>query len=164
MAKINLKDSEMANTTDFKQFNPLLWWTAEEIADLEAEPGRRKRGLPPAGLAGIASMQRLGWELMTQNWTRWLANLGNVMAAGAGVGLSRKRASHDNPLEVVRENLRPDAWSELAAGSGARGKRAQPAERRSVRSGPAHAQHAMAASEPKPRRKAAAKSKRTSKK
>ncbi|MDP3858455.1 MAG: hypothetical protein Q8Q73_11925 [Stagnimonas sp.] len=57
------------------------------------------------GMDGIASMQRLMWDMTARNWVRWMSAVGNFMSAGAGVGLARKAAGQDNPLATVRDNM-----------------------------------------------------------
>jgi hypothetical protein len=61
---------------------------ADEIVD-DAAPAQTA-GWPVAGLNGWASMQRLAWDLMAQNWVRWLSTAGNLMSASAGEGVTRK--------------------------------------------------------------------------
>ena len=58
-----------------------------------------------ASLGGMADMQRMMWELTTRNWMQWMSMAGNLMSAGAGVGLARTVAHQRNPLEVVRDNM-----------------------------------------------------------
>jgi len=57
------------------------------------------------GLDGLASMQRLVWDLTTHNWMQWMSAVGNFMSAGAGVGLARKSAGQDNPPATVRGKM-----------------------------------------------------------
>lgn len=61
---------------------------AEEVADTSPDP--RASAWLTTPLGGFADMQRLAWDLMAQNWTRWLSTAGNLMSASAGEGLSRK--------------------------------------------------------------------------
>lgn len=116
----------------------------------------------PFNLDSITSMQRLAWDLMAQNWTRWTSTVSNLLAASSGASLGSKVAGQRNPLEAVRDSLRPTGWGEKPASDKDRGTLTYPAQRGNGRSGTRTAQHAMASDEPKPRRKAAAKSRRTS--
>lgn len=58
-----------------------------------------------ASLSGMADMQRLMWDLTTRSWMQWMSMTGNLMSAGAGIGLARKVAHQRNPLEVVRRSV-----------------------------------------------------------
>jgi len=58
-----------------------------------------------AGLGGMADMQRMMWEMTTRSWMQWMSMAGNLMSAGAGVGLARKVAHQPNPLKVVHDNV-----------------------------------------------------------
>jgi hypothetical protein len=93
---------------------------ADEIVDTSSSPYSTAGGWPAPGLGGFADMQRLAWDLMAQNWLRWVSTAGNLMSASAGEGLARKGVSS------------------MVAG-----------------------EHAWAPHEPKPRRKAAAKTRHT---
>jgi hypothetical protein len=116
----------------------------------------------PFNLDSITSMQRLAWDLMAQNWTRWTSTVSNLLAASSGASLGSKVTGQRNPLETVRDSLRPIGWGEKPATDKDRGTLTYPAQRGNGRSGTRAAQHAMASDEPKPRRKPAAKSRRTS--
>lgn len=92
---------------------------AEEIVETAPSPDAHASAWSTNPLGGFADMQRLAWDLMAQNWTRWLSTAGNLMSASAGVGLAPKGV-------------------------------------RSMVSG----EHALSSDEPKPRRKAAARTRR----
>jgi len=66
---------------------------AEEIVDASSSPDSTAGGWPAPGLGGFADMQRLAWDLMAQNWLRWVSTAGNLMSASAGEGLARKGVS-----------------------------------------------------------------------
>lgn len=59
----------------------------------------------PAGLSSMVEMQRMVWELTTRSWTQWMTMTGNLMSAGAGVGLARSIAHQRNPLQVVHDSV-----------------------------------------------------------
>ena len=96
---------------------------AADATDEDSDTGEISSTWASASLNGMADMQRMMWDLTTRSWMQWMSMAGNMMSAGAGVGLARKVAHQRNPLEVVRDNM----------------------------------EHALAAPEHKPRRKAAAK-------
>lgn len=58
-----------------------------------------------ASLGGMADMQRMMWEMSTRSWMQWMAMAGNLMSAGAGVGLARTIAHQRNPLQVVHDSV-----------------------------------------------------------
>ncbi|WP_141512245.1 hypothetical protein [Ramlibacter sp. WS9] len=110
---------------------------------------------------GIANMQRWAWDMAAQNWTRWMSSIGGILSAGAGVELASKLTGKDNALQAVRDSLRPASWGEKPATGGRNaGALVYPKQRRSERVSEGSAQHAFASDEAKPRRKAAAKTKR----
>lgn len=113
-----------------------------------------------ASFSGIGTLHRLMWESMTQNWMRWASTVGHLLSAGAGVEVARNFAGQENPLEAVRDNLRAASWSEKPATQKELGALEYPAQRRGKRSARMSV-HAFAADEPKPRRRAAAKPRRT---
>jgi hypothetical protein len=45
------------------------------------------------------------WEMTTRSWMQWMSMAGNLMSAGAGVGLARTIAHQPNPLKVVHDNV-----------------------------------------------------------
>jgi len=96
---------------------------ATDAIDEDSDTGETSSTWASASLSGMADMQRMMWDMTTRSWMQWMSMAGNMMSAGAGVGLARKVAHQRNPLEVVRDNM----------------------------------EHALAAPEPKPRRKAASK-------
>ena len=61
---------------------------------------------------------------------RWISTFGNLFSAGAGVALARTLTGQDNPLEAVRESLRPAAWGLAPATEGNRGTLAEPSRQR----------------------------------
>lgn len=63
---------------------------AGEIVDATSSSDWPASAWPAAGWEGIASMQRLAWDLMAQNWMRWMSTAGNLVSASAGEGLGRK--------------------------------------------------------------------------
>ena len=66
---------------------------ADEIVDAaDAQAALPASAWPAASWDGIASMQRLAWDLMAQSWVRWLSTAGNLMSASAGDGLARSGA------------------------------------------------------------------------
>jgi hypothetical protein len=113
------------------------------------------------GLGGMGGMQRLMWDLMTQNWLRWASAFGSLLSASAGVGLARKVAGQDNPLQAVRDSFRPATWGEKPATGEDTGATEYPAERRARRSPSDDSLHALASDEARPRRKATAGTRRT---
>ena len=134
---------------------------ASEIAD--ASPARDADTSTATAFEGIAALQRQAWDMAAQNWTRWRSAVGGMLSAGAGVELASKLTGKDNPLQAVRDSLRPALWGEKpATGRRNAGALDYPKQRRSERS-ESTAQHAFASDEPKARRKAAAKTKRTTK-
>jgi hypothetical protein len=134
----------------------------EETDDTNPRSGGRASPLLSADPRAMVGMQRLMWDLMTQNWLNWTSAVSKFMSAGAGVGLARKLAGQQNPLQAVRDSLQqPLAWAEKPATEREAGSTGARAERRKARGSTEDAQHALAASESKPRRKAAAKSRRT---
>ena len=112
---------------------------------------------------GIANMQRLAWDMAAQGWTRWMTAVAGMLSAGSGVELASKLTGKDNPLQAVRDSLRPASWGEKPARGRNKGALEYPQLWRMNGSGIGEAQRAMASDEPKPRRKAAAKTKRTTK-
>jgi hypothetical protein len=58
-----------------------------------------------ASLGGMADMQRMMWEMTTRSWMQWMSMAGNLMSAGAGVGLARKIAHQPNPLRLVHDSV-----------------------------------------------------------
>ena len=87
-----------------------LGWDRLAGASAEVEEPREDDGL-----GGMGAMQRLMWDLMTQNWLRWASAVGSLLSASAGMGLARKVAGQENPLNAVRDSLRPVAWGEKPA-------------------------------------------------
>ena len=172
----------MTNEPDARaMFNPFVLWTdmgmraAEmtvaslqnmtEGADRLTRAGAGAEVEEPpdseASVGGIAGLQRLMWDLATRNWLRWTSAFGSLLSAGAGVGLARTVAGQENPLRAARVSLRPAAWGgQPAAHSRAKAPEV-PARRSTHRARTDDAQHALAAHEPKPRRKAAAKPRRS---
>ena len=169
----------MTNEPDARaMFNPFLLWTdmgmrAAEmtVASLqnmtEGADRLTRAGAsaeveePPDAGAGIAGMQRLMWDLATRNWLRWTSAFGSLLSAGAGVGLARKVAGQENPLVAARDSLRPVAWGEKPASRKDRNAPHEPARRTANRARTDDALHALAANESKPRRKSAAKPRRS---
>jgi hypothetical protein len=78
--------------------------SAEADADDEG-PGDNANTWASASLGGMADMQRMMWEMTTRNWMHWMSMAGNLMSAGAGVGLARTIAHQPNPLKVVHDNV-----------------------------------------------------------
>ena len=78
--------------------------------------------------------------------------------AGAGVRLARTVTTGDNPLQAVRDSLRPAGWGEKPAVEGPVGTLTYPAQRK-PRATTSERQHAVASDEAGPRRKPAAKRK-----
>jgi hypothetical protein len=75
---------------------------ADDEASSTADHGNR---WATAGLSGMANIQRLMWDLTTRNWMQWMSMAGNLMSAGAGVGLAPTVAHQENPLKTVRSNM-----------------------------------------------------------
>jgi len=166
----------MTNETDARGvFNPFLMWTdmgmratemtlaslqnMTEGADRLMRAGASAEVEEPHeddGLGGLGGMQRLMLDLMTQNWLRWASAFGSLLSASAGVGLARKVAGQENPLNAVRDSLRPATWGEHPA-SGRQARLDDLTASRASRVRENDAQHAQASSESRPRRKAAAK-------
>ena len=113
----------------------------------------------PAVSGDFGSFQRTIFDLMTESWVRWVSSLGAVASVGAGIGLARKVTHQDNPLETVRTSLRPAGWGEKPATGRQVGSRTDPGQRGQRRATLAGAQHAVAAAEAKPRKRATAKAK-----
>ena len=122
----------MPNTIETRKLvHPLMWWT-----DL--------------GLRAVEST-----IATTQNW---MSAVGNFVSAGAGAELAPHAADAVSSQDAVHEHTQA-AWGERPAAR----KSDSPARapRRSGGRNVTLAQHAMASSEPTPRRKAAAKARRT---
>jgi hypothetical protein len=171
----------MTNEPDARgTFNPFLLWTdmglratemtlaslqnMTEGADRLTRAGASAEVEEPVqddGLGGMGGMQRLMWDLMTQNWLRWASAFGSLLSASAGVGLARKVAGQENPLNAVRDSLRPASWGEKPATGTETGALDYPAERRAGHAPADDSQHARASDGPRPRRKAAARTRRT---
>jgi hypothetical protein len=111
-----------------------------------------------APLGPVGNWQRTVFELIAQGWVRWMSGLGTLAALPAGVGLARTVANRDNPLEAVRSSLRPAGWGEKPATERQVGSLTYPSRRRQA-DATGDLQHALAAGEAKPRRKASAKRK-----
>lgn len=77
---------------------------AQADADDEG-PGESANTWASASLGGMAGMQRMMWEMTTRSWMQWMSMAGNLMSAGAGVGLARTIAHQPNPLKVVHDNV-----------------------------------------------------------
>lgn len=78
---------------------------AAEADDDASSDGDNTNTWASASLGGMADMQRVMWDLTTRSWMQWMSMAGNLMSAGAGVGLARKVAHQRNPLEVVRDSM-----------------------------------------------------------
>ena len=117
---------------------------------------------PATAFDSIANMQRLAWDMAAQGWSRWMTAVAGMMSAGSGLELANKVTGKDNPLQAVRDSLRPASWGEKPETRGrSKGALEYPQLWRMNGSGNGAGQRAMASDEPKPRRKAAAKTKRT---
>jgi uncharacterized lipoprotein NlpE involved in copper resistance len=112
----------------------------------------------PSTLGQLGNLQRTFFELAAQGWVRWMSALGTFASLPAGVGLARTVSSPVNPLEAVRGSLRPAGWGEKPATERQTGSLTYPAQR-GQQDATSDMQHALAAGEAKPRRKAAAKRK-----
>lgn len=138
--------------------------SADAAATVEPSTDADARAVlfPLADFGGMASVQRLMWDLVTQGWLRWASAAGNLLSAGAGVELARKMAGRGNPLEAARASLQSVPWASWSAGGGEPGDIGTPRERRAnrVSADTPGAQHALASNGPKQRRKAAAKPRR----
>jgi hypothetical protein len=130
-------------------------------APIDPLPRAQRAALPatlPATLGQLGDLQRTLFELATQGWVRWMSGLGTLASLPAGVRMARSVARQDNPLEAVRNSLRPAGWGEKPATERRIGSLTYPSQRRR-RDATSDLQHAMASGEAKPRRKTAAKRK-----
>jgi hypothetical protein len=134
---------------------------ASEIADASSDEEDEPR--TATAFDGIANMQRLAWDMAAQNWTRWMTAVAGMLSAGSGVELASKLTGKDNPLQAVRDSLRPASWGEKPARGRNKGALEYPQLWRMNSAANDGAHRAMASDEPKPRRRAAAKTKRTTK-
>jgi hypothetical protein len=76
----------MANQPDSpKLFNPFALW-----ADLGMRATDAAVSSTQNMTEGTDRVTRAGaWDLMTENWVRWMSTVGNLMSASAGVSLAR---------------------------------------------------------------------------
>jgi len=73
--------------------------------DEASDTGENAGTWASASLGGMADMQRMMWEMTTRSWMQWMSMAGNLMSAGAGVGLARTVAHQRNPLRVVHDSV-----------------------------------------------------------
>ena len=76
-----------------------------EVRDDASVTGDYANTWASASLGGMAGMQRMMWEMSTRSWMQWMSMAGNLMSAGAGVGLARTIAHQRNPLQVVHDSV-----------------------------------------------------------
>jgi hypothetical protein len=124
-----------------------------EVPTIQPVASSPPEAAPPLAFGEVQRFQRMMFDVMTHSWTQWASVLGTLVSLGDGLGVSRKMARQDNPLELIRANLRPATWGEKPATQGAKGSLTYPAQRGQAQRHAEAGQWAMASAEPKPRRK-----------